>query len=436
MVSLQKALEQVNKMPRLSKAVQDVDRIIDLLTQAKEEVLRASDPHTAGLTMTKLQNPTKLAFEQVNNDLKEVSGAHKKLGRAIDKNFPLQPLPDDHDAMADHPALINRAIAMHLLREGQFTVASKFIEEADDISPDLQLRTEHEASLDHDMSMDEDDDDAEDSASTAATSTGGTDLPDLSPLQSQELQSKFSEMYSILQELRNRYLTPAIDWARANSVELETRGSNLEFELSKLQYVWLFKGPAVNGLPDDSNNGRFGALKYAHDNFGPFRARHAREIDRLAGSMAFAPNISASPYASDFAIDGAFSDVAASFTREFCSLLGLSAESPLYIAATAGALALPQLVKFMTKTRTRGTEWTTAHELAFETPLPARMMYHSIFVCPVSKAQTTESNPPMMIPCGHVLSKESLMNLCRGTRFKCPYCPSEGHIRDAKGIIF
>lgn len=346
------------------------------------------------------------------------------------QNFPLQPLPDDHDAMAYHPDLINRAIAMHLLREGQFTVASKFIEEADDITPDLQL------SVDHDMSMDEDDDDAEDSASTAATSTGGTDVHDLSPLQSQELQSKFSEMYSILQELRNRNLVPAIDWARANSVELETRGSNLEFELSKLQYVWLFKGPAVNGLPDDENNGRFGALKYAHRNFAQFRARHAREIDRLAGSMAFASNIGASPYASDFMIDGAFSDVAASFTREFCSLLGLSAESPLYIAATAGALALPQLVKFMSKTRTRGTEWTTANELAFETPLPARMMYHSIFVCPVSKAQTTEANPPMMIPCGHVLSKESLHNLCRGTRFKCPYCPSEGHVRDAKEIIF
>jgi len=42
MASLQKALEQVNRMPRLAKAVQDVDRIIDLLTQAKAEVLRGS----------------------------------------------------------------------------------------------------------------------------------------------------------------------------------------------------------------------------------------------------------------------------------------------------------------------------------------------------------------------------------------------------------
>ena len=350
------------------------------------------------------------------------------------QNFPLIALPSDHDAMEDHAALINRAIAMHLLREGQFSVATTFIEEAQGASshhiPYARLHTQDTPSVDLDEPMDEDDIDADIEASHSMTASS-----DLSSLQSQELQNRFSEMYGILQELKARNLVPAIEWARANSEELEARGSNLEFELSKLQYVWLFKGSAVNGLADDEHNGRAGALAYARQNFGRFQARHLREIDRLAGAMAFASNIASSPYRDDFAIDGAFSEVASSFTREFCSLLGLSAESPLYIAATAGALALPQLVKFMTKTRTKGTEWTTADELAFETPLPARMMYHSIFVCPVLKGQTTESNPPMMIPCGHVLAKETLQNLCKGTRFKCPYCPSEGQIKDARQII-
>jgi len=113
----------------------------------------------------------------------------------------------------------------------------------------------------------------------------------------------------------------------------------------------------------------------------------------------------------------------------------LSAESPLYIAVTAGALALPRLMKYTMAKRAKGTEWTTDNELAFETPLPERMVYHSIFVCPVAKEQTTESNPPMMIPCGHVLGKETLQKLCKGTRFKCPYCPSEGQLKDARQII-
>ncbi len=254
-------------------------------------------------------------------------------------------------------------------------------------------------------------------------------------LQSQELQHKFAEMYQILQQLKARNLVPAIAWARSNSTELEARGSNLEFELSKLQYVWLFKGPQVNGLPDDHRNGQAGALSYARQNFPRFQGRHLREIQQLASAMVFAPNIATSPYQQIFETDAAFADVASSFTREFCSLLGLSAESPLYIAATAGALALPRLLKYVQATRARGTEWTTTSELPFETPLPESMVYHSIFVCPVSKEQTTESNPPMMIPCGHVLAKETLQRLCKGTRFKCPYCPSEGQIKDAQQII-
>jgi hypothetical protein len=124
---------------------------------------------------------------------------------------------------------------MHLLREGQFSVASTFLSEALSNPP-------------------------------SPSPTPGTPNPNpnndstsLSTLKSQELQERFSTMYQILHQLKSRNLHPAIEWARQNSTELENRGSNLEFELSKLQYIWLFLGPSVNGLPDDENNGFFGA---------------------------------------------------------------------------------------------------------------------------------------------------------------------------------
>lgn len=298
---------------------------------------------------------------------------------------------------------------MHLLREGQFSVASTFIEEAHANPPE-------------------------------AKPTPGTPNPyhgdeeEFTSLKSQELQAKFSNMYAILGQLQERNLLPAIEWAREHSSELEKRGSNLEFELSKLQYIWLFRGSKVNSLPDDSQNGPLGAINYARHNFGRFQTRFLRDIQQLSAAQAFESNLQDSPYHLVFETDSAWSDVATSFTREFCSLLGLSADSPLYISVTAGAIALPTLLKLANIMKEKRTEWTTQHELPVEIPLPRSMTFHAIFVCPVSKEQSTESNPPMMMPCGHVVAKESLQRLSKGQRFKCPYCPSESWPKDAKEI--
>jgi len=314
-------------------------------------------------------------------------------------------LPTDYDALASYPSLVNRAIAMHLLREGQFSVASTFLEEAQDNPP-------HPTSA-----------------------SGSSNEADFTSIKSQELQEKFANMYQILHELKIRNLHPAIEWARINSQDLEKRGSNLEFELSKLQYIWLFQGPEVNGLPDDINNGLDGALIYARKQFGRFQTRFLRDVQQLATAMAFRSNLRDSPYFRTFDTETAWDDVSNSFTREFCSLLGLSAESPLYIAATAGAIALPSLLKLASIVKEKRTEWTTRNEFPVEIALPRSMIFHAIFVCPVSKEQTTETNPPMMMPCGHVVAKESLHRLSKGGRFKCPYCPNESQPKDAKEII-
>jgi hypothetical protein len=382
------------------------------------------------LTLTKLQNPVSAQLDAISNDLGRVHKSqnvfHKALGRAFKETK--GSLPTEHDPMDSQTALINRAIAMHLLREGQFGVASTFIGEAQPQSetPRLPAQPRHQLPSITDFGPDT----PPDAMITDA------DIPsDLTAFQSQALQEKFAGMYSILTSLKRRDLYPAIAWARQNSVELEARGSNLEFELCKLQFVWLFKGPTVNGLPATPENGVSGALKYARENFGRFQHRHLREIQRLSCAMVYSPNLADSPYRTIFDISLAFDEVASSFTREFCSLLGLSAESPLYVAATAGALALPNLVKYTSINKAKNTEWTTHDELAFETPLPKSMLYHSIFVCPVSRGQTTDANPPVILPCGHVLARESLQKLAKGSRYKCPYCPSEGVVKDAKEII-
>ncbi|KAF2839325.1 hypothetical protein M501DRAFT_779612 [Patellaria atrata CBS 101060] len=403
----------LEKKGSLQPAVDDVQKTIDLLKAAREKII--ADPRSAGMTLAKLQNPAKQSMDKVNDDLKVVYKALGNYTKALDKKFKNASLPTaENDALSSHPNLINRAIAMHLLREGQFGVASTFIDEANahpprpEPTPGSPNPYANDAE-EHKFAMDN--------------------------IQSQKLQQEFAEMYHILHELRQkRNLDPAIKWARKNSSVLEHRGSNLEFELCRLQYVVLFMGSSTSDGGMQNTDGPMRAWAYARSEFGAFQGRYSREIERLSGALSFWSNMPDSPYRQTFHNESAWEEVAHSFTREFCSLLGLSADSPLYIAATAGAIALPTLLKMQGIMKTKKTEWTTRQEMAVELPLPPAYHFHSIFVCPVSKEQGTDQNPPMMIPCGHVIAKETLERLSKGARFKCPYCPQESHPRDAKRV--
>ncbi|EBA27338.1 hypothetical protein KXX16_008784 [Aspergillus fumigatus] len=404
---VRKEHERLTKRLKASQNIKNVQDTIDLIQAARDTI--ASDPGQASMTLAKLQNSVKSSFDAINDNLKEHHSALNKYSKALDKLFKDKPLPStEHDALSSREHLINRAIAMHLLREGQFSVAATFLSE---------IAEKKASTRENDMDTDGPD---------AAKS-----LLDIDDVPSDEVRKQFATMYHILHEMKeNNNLLPAIQWSRENKESLEARGSNLEFELCRLQFVWLFhggQGPAVAGPQ--------AALEYARREFHVFLPRYLVEIQQLMGAMAFSPNLQESPYRNIFDNPSAWSDVAQSFTREFCSLLGLSADSPLYIAATAGAIALPTLLKLQTIMKAKRTEWTTQNELPVEIPLPPSYLFHSIFVCPVSKEQSTDENPPMMMPCGHVIAEESLKRLCKGTRFKCPYCPNESHPREARKVF-
>ncbi|EYE94504.1 ubiquitin-protein ligase RMD5 [Aspergillus ruber CBS 135680] len=410
MDTVQKEHERLLKKLKGSEGIQNVQSTIDLLQSARDTI--ASDPTQASITMAKLQNPVKSSFDSINDSLKESHSSLNKYSKALDKFFKDRPLPStEHDALSSQEHMINRAIAMHLLRQGQFSVAATFLSElAETKSRNSQQTTEYNPTND------------------------ATSLLDIDEAPSDQVRKQFVKMYYILHELKeNKNLLPAIEWARENRDALETRGSNLEFELCRLQFVWLFNCEQYPGAPLSA--GRQAALEYAKREFHVFLPRYMREVQQLIGAMAFCPNLQSSPYRNIFNNPTAWNDVSLSFTREFCSLMGLSADSPLYIATTAGAIALPTLLKLQTIMKAKRTEWTTQNELPVEIPLPPSYLFHSIFVCPVSKEQATDQNPPMMMPCGHVIAEESLKRLCKGSRFKCPYCPNESHPREARKIF-
>ena len=246
--------------------------------------------------------------------------------------------PDEQTTSSAQDKLVNRAIGMHFLREGEFAVSTALLGEIDGgefIAP--------------------------------STDDGGlTRQPDRS--ETDVLQERFTEMYYILHEMRSqRNLLPATAWSRAHSAALGARGSNLEFELARLHFIWLFFAGSDPIDGKDLATRQHIAFKYARTEFGLFQDRYLPEIQQLIGAMAFCPNLLQSPYRQIFYGEDAWSHLANSFTKEFCSLLGLSADSPIYVAATAGAIALPTLQKLRVIMETKRTEWTTQNELPVST---------------------------------------------------------------------
>ncbi|CAD7929952.1 unnamed protein product [Amoebophrya sp. A25] len=75
--------------------------------------------------------------------------------------------------------------------------------------------------------------------------------------------------------------------------------------------------------------------------------------------------------------------------------------------------------------------------LPIELDLPTDVfpVFHSSFVCPVSRTQSTE---PWALGCGHVISKATLDRLSRSTRraFKCPVCPTQQTVAQSKKLVF
>ncbi|MCJ1296672.1 hypothetical protein MMC34_008238 [Xylographa carneopallida] len=349
MDSLLEEHEKLSKKAPLSKGLQDVQQTIDMLIKARNSI--SDNPVSAPVTLAKLQNPVKASFDTIKSDLGEIYKGLGSWSKALDKaqKFKGKPLPTtDYNALSSQPSLINRAIGMHLLREGQFSVASAFLSEASSKPLGASVSVNN-ARPEHLMS------------------TGvGVDT-----LSSEGLRKQFADMYYILDEMRNKKnLLPATKWARANSASLEARGSNLEFELGTLQFVWLFIGGPHGSDHMKSAECQQAALSYAREEFGNFQGRYLRQIQQLMGAMAFCPNLMESPYRHIFHNTEAWENLATSFTREFCSLLGLSADSPLYVASTAGAIALPTLLKLQTIMKEKHTEWTTQHEL------PVRKILH------------------------------------------------------------
>lgn len=320
--------------------------------------------------------PTKIA-----NEFKELHAPISKLGKLVEKSFRADiekatPTPFKYD-----PNLLHEVIAQHLYRQGRFELGDLFSSETH-----------------------------------------------IDETKAKNMKEPFVEMYQILKSLWDHDLGPVINWARTKREQLAQIGSPLEFHCHRVQFIAL--------LSREGDQAE--ALQYARTHFKLFAGDQLGEIQHLMGSFVYSKRLNKSPYAALFHPSNMpvlWNELATQFTQNSCTLMGLPQDSPLHVSITAGFKALPTLLKLagLQLVKAAGDSMATA-----EVSLGPQFQFHSIFACPVSREQSTVDSPPMLLPCGHVLSKTSMLKLIRGSssKFKCPYCPSEQVLSQTKMLYF
>ncbi|KAG0089883.1 hypothetical protein BGZ92_004061 [Podila epicladia] len=372
-----KDYDKVIKKQRTLETNDPLDRLINIVNEAKDKI--RADPSSVSASLTALSKNIKTVSSGISEEHKELQSALSKYSKAIDKRFNGDTIAAINPHAFDNKEnILRNTIAMHFIRQGNFEIGDTFAKEA------------------------------------------GLKLPE-------SMRHKFMEMFEIVEALKINNLEPALEWSTRHRRELEKRSSILEFKLHHQRYLQLLEASRKED-----------AIAYAKQNFGYFGTRHTQEIMRLMGCILFFDRIKSSPYA-DLIAPNANADIQHMFTRDFCSLIGLSCESPLYVSVTVGTQAMPTIIKMASIMKAKKTEWSQQSELPVEINLTDDTKFHSIFACPVSKEQATDENPPMMMVCGHVICKESLVKLSRSVpngRLKCPYCPTESMSSQAKNVYF
>ncbi|KAJ7156026.1 hypothetical protein C8R43DRAFT_1087387 [Mycena crocata] len=317
---------------------------LDSLLHSLREARDAIQPGAASPDLLlQLSQTVELKKKEVEDRQKEIYSSVSRLGKALDKKFTaaLPSYPDVFTSPTSVTAL-ERTIALHFLRTGQFDTAGIFLQEA------------------------------------------GLDIP-------AELRAQFIDLHRILQALRSQDIGPALGWVAKNRTFLRDRASPLEFHLHRSQYIRLL----LRTHPPDPIQ----ALAYAKETMAPFYSENEDEFKRLTGCIVFLPlsKLQTSPYA-DLASPSLHFDLEPLFAKEYCASLGMSRQVPLRVVGDiGGGGALARIEKGRKVMRERKSEWSQSDELPIEIPLPPENRYHSIFACPVSKEQSTETNPPMMM---------------------------------------
>ena len=265
----------------------------------------------------------------------------------------------------------------------------------------------------------------------------------------------FQEYYDIINDLNDNKIKKLYDWCsknrdillknteniNGNKIKDENMDNkNIYFECVKYSYNLL--------LEDDSKTIE-DCVEFTRKHFKPFITdkNYIKEISKLMTKLLFrkthkeASEINTeSKIEEKNKVEGnkeGLEFIKNLFIETFLKLNHKSRDDTLNTILLAGRYVLPQVVESEEKLAKDKDKKNMEvdkekNQLMYSLELPEELIFHDIFVCPVSKEIASADNPPIRLNCGHCICKNSFDKIeksgVRHNQIKCPICTQVGKI--------
>ncbi len=268
----------------------------------------------------------------------------------------------------------------------------------------------------------------------------------------------FQEYYDIINDLDNHKISKLYEWCIKNKSillknideicnnekkeeENEKENKNIYFECVKYNYILLL---------EDSTKTVQDCVEFSRKHFKPFISNKncLKEISKLMSRLLFKntkkeENEKNSEIKTEnnkyskIDLEKGWDFIKNLFIDTFLKLNHKTKDDTLNTVLLAGRYVLPQVVEAEEKLAKDKDKKNVEvdkekNQLMYSMELPEELIFHNIFVCPVSKEISSAENEPIRLNCGHCICKNSFDKIEKtGTRhnqIKCPICNQVGKV--------
>ena len=266
----------------------------------------------------------------------------------------------------------------------------------------------------------------------------------------------FQEYYDIINDLNSHKINKLYDWCIKNKEillknmeeitvkkakeENENIDKNIYFECVKHNYILLI---------EDNTKSVQECVEFSRKHFKPFISNKVclDEISKLMSRLLFRKakkdeNVKNSEIkipnkCEKIDLEKGWDYIKNLFIETFLKLNHITKEDTLNTVLLAGRFVLPQVVESEEKLGKDKDKKSMEvdkekNQLLYSLELPEELIFHNIFVCPVSKEIASSENEPIRLNCGHCICKNSFDKIektgARHNQIKCPICTQVGKI--------